>query len=65
VPADKYGYQPAKEVGTFGKQIKYATLTMKVLLAQCGRQNRQHSGRLSDPGKTENKEEIITPPDSR
>jgi hypothetical protein len=33
MPADKYGYQPVKEVGAFGEQIKHAPPMMKLLLA--------------------------------
>jgi uncharacterized damage-inducible protein DinB len=33
MPAEKYDYKPVKEVGTFGEQLKHATLAMKVLLA--------------------------------
>ena len=33
MPAEKYDYKPVKEVGSFGEQLKHATLAMKVLLA--------------------------------
>jgi len=33
MPADKYGYKPTDEVGTFADQVKHVCMTMKILLA--------------------------------
>jgi hypothetical protein len=65
MPADKYGYQPVKEVGTFGKQIKHATLTMKMLLANAEGKTVNTADAFATVEKLKTKEEIITPPDSR
>lgn len=33
MPAEKYGYKPVEEVGTFGDQVKHVCMAMRILLA--------------------------------
>jgi len=59
MPADKYEYQPVKEVGAFGEQIKHATLAMKVLLANAEGKTLNTTELFAALEKLKTKEEII------
>lgn len=57
MPAEKYGYKPTAEVGTFGDQIKHVCMAMRVLLANAeGKQVQLEEASLD---KLKAKEDIL------
>ena len=57
MPADKYGYKPVDEVGTFADQVKHVCVAMRILLANAeGKQVPLDEAGLD---KLKTKEEIL------
>ncbi len=57
MPAEKYGYKPTEEVGTFGEQVRHVCMAMRVLLANA--EGKQIPLEQVSLDKLKTKEEIL------